>query len=71
MWLLTLSIVIFFVVIAFLMYANMPATPASQGPRCGCGGGGGGCPKCPCNRCGHPKRQCGCPKQGGESCSFC
>ena len=66
MWLLTASIILFFIVIAFIMYSNWPSSaPRSQG--CGCGGTG--CPKCPCNQCGQPKPRCGCPKQGG--CSFC
>jgi hypothetical protein len=64
--LLTASIILFFIVIGFIVYANWPRMGVSQGS---CGGGcGGGCPKCPCNRCGMPKPQCGCQKGG---CSFC
>jgi hypothetical protein len=66
MWLLSASIILFFIVIAFIIYANWPAS--SSGQSCG-GNCGGGCPKCPCNQCGQPKPRCGCPKQGG--CSFC
>ncbi len=66
MWLLTVSIVIFIIVIAMIIYANKPTSTGTQGcGRCG----GGGCPQCPCNRCGVPKPRCGCPKQGG--CQFC
>lgn len=65
MWLLTFSIILFIVVIAMIIYANWP----SSGPGQGCGCGSAGCPQCPCNRCGVPKRRCGCPQQGG--CSFC
>jgi hypothetical protein len=66
MLLLTASIILFFIVIAFIVYANWPRMAGDQG----CGGGAcGGCPKCPCNRCGMPKQRCGCQKQGG--CSFC
>lgn len=65
MWLLTASIILFFIVIAMIIYANWPAGSSGRscGPSCG------GCPKCPCNQCGQQKSRCGCPKQGG--CSFC
>ncbi len=67
MWLLTASIILFFIVIAMIIYANWPAS--ASGSSCG-GGCGGGCPSCPCNRCGMPKKRCGCqPSSGG--CSFC
>lgn len=65
MWLLTASIILFFIVIAMIIYANWPSSMG--GSSCGCGGGG--CPQCPCNRCGQPKKRCGCPPSGG--CSFC
>jgi hypothetical protein len=65
MWLLTASIVIFFIVIAMIIYANWPS-PTPVG-RCGCGGSG--CPQCPCDRCGVPRKRCGCQPSG--SCSFC
>ncbi len=63
MMLLTASIILFFIVIGFIVYANWPR----MGGQGGCGCGGGGCPNCPCNRCGMPKPRCGC--KGG--CSFC
>ena len=66
MWLLTASIILFFIVIAMIIYANWPAS--ASGSSCG-GGCGGGCPSCPCNRCGMPKKRCGCQPSGG--CSFC
>lgn len=67
MWLLTASIILFFIVIAMIIYANWPSTSSNSS---GCGGRcGGGCPNCPCNRCGMPKKRCGCQPSGG--CSFC
>jgi hypothetical protein len=68
MWLLSASIIIFFVVIAFIIYANWPSTPTGSNSQCGCGGRG--CANCPCNRCNKPKNRCGCPQSGG-GCSFC
>lgn len=66
MWILIASIIIFIIVIGMIIYANQPSNTSAQGcGRCG----GGGCPQCPCNRCGVPKQRCGCPKQGG--CQFC
>lgn len=66
MWLLTASIILFFIVIGLIVYANWPASGTSCG---GCGG----CPSCqqrPCDRCQKPKSHCGCQKpQGG--CPFC
>ena len=67
MWLLTASIILFFIVIAMIIYANWPSSMG--GSSCG-GCGGRGCPQCPCNRCGQPKKRCGCPPSGG-GCSFC
>ncbi len=67
MWLLSASIVIFFIVIALIIYANWPA--ATKATMCG-GCGGRGCNNCPCNRCGMPRKRCGCgPPAGG--CPFC
>lgn len=60
MWLLTASIILFFIVIAMIIYANWPSTPSN------------GCPapvRPPCNSCGVPKPRCRCPQSGG--CSFC
>jgi hypothetical protein len=69
MMLLTVSIVIFIIVIALIIYGNMP--PSASGVSCGrCGGGG--CPNCPCNNCGEPAKQCQCgggAQAGG--CAFC
>jgi hypothetical protein len=69
MWLLTFSIILFFVVIGLIIYANWPASPGS-----GCGGQcGGGCSSCQrrtCNRCYKPRGQCGCGG-GGGGCPFC
>ncbi len=62
MWLLTASIILFFIVIAMIIYANWPAS----GPGSSCGSG---CPPPPCNSCGVPKPRCRCPQSGG--CSFC
>jgi hypothetical protein len=62
MILLTISIIVFIIVIALIVYANWPA-PAS-GNSCG------GCPsEDPCNGCGAPKPRCRCPPAGG--CKFC
>jgi hypothetical protein len=62
MWLLTASIVLFFIVIAMIVYANWPSTDS----RCR-----GSCPPPPhCNRCGVPKPRCRCPV-ANQGCSFC
>ena len=62
MMLLTISIIVFIIVIALIVYANWPA--ASSGNSCG-----GECPPPPCNSCGVPKPRCRCPPAGG--CKFC
>ena len=67
MWLLTASIILFFIVIGLIVYANWPAS--SSGRSCG-GGCGGGCPDCPCKRCTMPRRQCGCHEKE-KGCGFC
>lgn len=64
MWLLTASIILFFIVIAMIIYANWPSR-APGDSNCG-----GGCPPNPCNRCHKPKGRCGCPPAGG-GCAFC
>jgi hypothetical protein len=65
MWLLSVSIIIFLIVIALIVYANWPESASSD---CGCGAPR--CQKCPCNKCGVPKKRCGCgPPPGG--CPFC
>ena len=66
MWLLTVSVILFIVVIGFIVYANWPTSMSNR--KCNCGGGGG-CSKCPCNRCGQQKPQCRCNPAGG--CPFC
>ncbi len=65
MMLLTASIILFFIVIAMIIYANWPSSRAPGDSNCG-----GGCPPAPCNRCHKPKGRCGCPPAGG-GCSFC
>lgn len=66
MWLLTASIILFFIVIAMIIYANWPSSSMGRScERCS----DGGCPQCPCNKCGIPKPKCQCPSSG--SCSFC
>lgn len=65
MWLLTVSVILFIAVIGFIVFANWPTSMSNR--KCNCGGGG--CPKCPCNRCGQPKQQCRCNAAGG--CPFC
>jgi hypothetical protein len=60
MMLLIVSIIVFLVVIGLIFYANMPRQ---------CGQGCGGCPQCPCRKCGMPRKRCGCGSQGG--CPFC
>ncbi len=67
MLLLSASIILFIIVIAFIIYANWPSATTRQ--MCG-GCGGSGCPQCPCNRCGVPKPRCKCPRTSG-GCSFC
>lgn len=66
MWLLTASIILFFIVIGLIVYANWPASSSGRS----CGGGCGGCPDCPCKRCRMPRRQCGCPEKE-KGCGFC
>jgi hypothetical protein len=61
MWLLSASILLFFIVITMIIYANWPSTSRQS-----CGGG---CPPPPCNSCGVPKPRCRCPPAGG--CPFC
>ncbi len=72
MMLLSASILLFFIVIGLIIYANWPASTESAYTSCGrrCGGG---CPRCPCNRCGEPKPRCRCATAAAESggCSFC
>jgi len=67
MWLLTFAVILFIIVVGMIIYANWPASASGQS----CGGCGGcqGCQQNPCNRCGMPKRRCGCPPAGG--CPFC
>lgn len=68
MFLLTVTIVIFIIVIGLIIYSNMPQM--SSGVSCGkCGGGG--CGSCPCNRCGAPRKQCGCGNRRPDDCPFC
>ncbi len=47
-----------------IIYANWPAKSSGQS----CGQSCGGCPNCPCNRCGMPPKRCGCAPKG---CPFC
>ena len=70
MWLLVASVILLIVVIGFIVVANLPsASASSEDSPCGCGKG---CPRCPCQRCGVPKRRCGCGPQGGAGgCPFC
>lgn len=63
MWLLTVSIIVFIIVIALIVYSNWPAT--ASGKSCG----SDPCPPPPCNACGVPKPRCRCPPAG--SCQFC
>jgi hypothetical protein len=66
MWLLTASIVIFFIVVSMIIYANWPKPAIKACGSCA----GSGCQQCPCNKCGMPRRRCGCgPPPGG--CPFC
>lgn len=55
MLLLTISVIVFIIVIALIVYANMPRSK--------------GCPSDSCNQCGMPRRRCGCGKPPG--CPFC
>lgn len=71
MWILAFSIILFFVVIGFLAYPNLPAF--STGKSCGCGKAPSNdeCPRCPCNRCGQAKPRCRCNDAPATGCSFC
>ena len=69
MMLLGISIIIFILVIGLIIYANYPVKSGmSYDDSCRCGGGG--CPNCPCNNCGIPRKRCECRPPGG-GCSFC
>jgi len=61
--LLIASIILFFIVISMITYANWPSQNCNSG----------GCPPppsaSPCNSCNKPKNRCGCPQSSG--CSFC
>jgi hypothetical protein len=72
MWLLTFSIILFFVVIGLIIYANWPASASSSSCGGGCGGGCSSCQKRSCNRCYKPRGQCGCGGGGNSGgCPFC
>jgi hypothetical protein len=70
MIILSISVIIFLVIIGLLIYVNWPTKSAAFTTPCGCGGRG--CANCPCNRCGMPRRRCGCqaPSSSG-GCPFC
>lgn len=49
---------------------NIPNPNTNSNRDYGCPGDcSGGCPRCPCNRCGKPKHHCRCNKNVG--CPFC
>lgn len=68
MWLLTVSVILFIIVIGFIIYGNWP--PKSGDNKCGCTTNKR-CPRCPCNRCGQSKSHCRCNIDGGDRCQFC
>ncbi len=71
MWLLTFSIILFFVVIGLIIYANWPATPSESSCGGQCGGGCSSCQQRNCNRCYKPRNRCGCNGPPAGGCPFC